>query len=65
MLTQPNTLINMFFTQSRDIPARPFAILCESVCVSWKFQKHRDFILATTCADTKIRVTLYALGWQT
>jgi len=36
-----------------------------SLSVLGNFQKHRDFILAPTCADTKISITLCGLGYQT
>ena len=35
------------------------------VCQSWEIPLASLFFLATTCADTKICITLYGLGWQT
>jgi len=36
-----------------------------SLSVLGNFQKHRDFIVAPTCADTNIFITLYGPGIQT
>jgi hypothetical protein len=62
MLTPPLILVNMCL-HGLEIFLWGLAKF-SPVCLE-KFHKHRDFILATTCAHARILIKLLGLGGQT
>ena len=62
MLTPPLMLVNTFLygLEIFHWGLGKFSPVCLG-----KFQKHRDFILATTCTHSRILIKLRGLGMQT